>query len=53
MTSEKPSKKAINVLETQIKHDQEQPIRSAEKRVKFNVSFEKAMQIISRTKPKK
>lgn len=53
MTHGKLSKEEIKALEAQIKHDQKQPIKPAEKRVKLNMPFEKAMRIITRTKPKR
>jgi hypothetical protein len=53
MADKKPTKKEAEALEAQIRHDQAQPVKPAEKRIKLNVSFEKAIQIISRTKPKK
>lgn len=53
MADMKPSKKEIEALEAQIKRDQQQPVKPAEKRIKLNVSFEKAMQMITRTRPRK
>lgn len=53
MPAEKPSKKQIKALEKQIKYDQAQPLKSAEKRLKINATFEQTVKAIARTKPNK
>ncbi|HEU4966412.1 MAG TPA: hypothetical protein VFT53_02940 [Candidatus Saccharimonadales bacterium] len=43
----------IKRLERQIAHDQAQPVKPSEKRVKLNTNFEDAVRQLSRPKPKK
>ena len=53
MSDNKPTKKQLQALAKQIKHDQEQPLKPAEKRLKINATFDQAVEAIARTKPNK
>jgi hypothetical protein len=53
MSDNRPTKKQIEALDKQIKHDQAQPLKPAEKRLKINATFEQAVKAITRTKPNK
>ena len=53
MTDKKLTKKQIEKLAQRIKHDQAQPLKPAEKRLKIKTSFEQAIKAIARTKPDK
>jgi hypothetical protein len=53
MPAEKLSKKQIEALARQIKHDQAQPLKPAEKRLKINTSFKNAVKQMGRTPPPK
>jgi len=48
----KPDDKDIKQLQEQIKHDQEQPLKPAEKRLKVDESFESVVKKMAGAKPK-
>lgn len=52
MPSNKPSKEQLEKLAEEIKHDQSKT-NPAEKRVKLNMSFKKAIKKIAQTPPPK
>ena len=51
MSDEQPSKKQIEALEKQIKHDQAKPVRENERRVRFKMNFKDAVKKMASTSP--
>lgn len=49
MPHRKPSKKEIEALETQIKSDQEKPVRENERRIRIGENLENAVKKMSKT----
>ena len=48
---EKPTKAEIKELEAQIKHDQEQPVRENERRVRVGATFKDAVKEMAQAPP--
>jgi hypothetical protein len=51
MTDNNPTKKQIELLEKQIKHDQAKPVRENERRVRFKMNFKDAVKKMAITPP--
>jgi hypothetical protein len=51
MADKTPSKKEIEALEAQIRHDQEQPVRENERRVRVGGDFKEAVNKAAKTPP--
>ena len=51
MPNEKLSKKQIETLTQQIKHDQAKPVRENERRVRFKMNFKDAVKKMAITPP--
>ena len=51
MPNQKPTRKDIETLETQIKSDQEKPVRENERRVRIGGSLKDAVKKMSKTPP--
>lgn len=48
---EKPTEEEIKELEAQIKHDQEQPVRENERRVRVGANFKEAVKEMAQAPP--
>ena len=51
MSAEKPSKKQLEALDKQIKHDQAKPVRENERRVRFKMNFKDAVKKMASASP--
>ena len=50
-TDDKPTEEEIKELEAQIKHDQEQPVRENERRVRVGANFKDAVKEMAQAPP--
>ena len=51
MPDNNPTKKQIEALDKQIKHDQAKPVRENERRVRFKMNFKDAVKKMASTPP--